>query len=1121
MAIQLAAWAVYAIYAAIAAAFAYGSIAYSKRAAKKAAADQQGFQITRFGTDEPIPIVYGTREVAPVIIYKGVRTISNHGAQNNALFMVAVWCVGEVEAIEQLWLDDITPDNYTGLTYEHRLGTDSQTPPAWFVDGAPDDVSDVPCRGLAVTYIKCQDRKERDRYPRGEPGLKARIKGRRVFDPRDGSRIGSSNPALILRDYLLSPFFGKGLTTAELDDASFVAMATFCDQSVIDQSGSRPMMTCNAIVDTSETLFNNVDDLRESMRGYLIDRGGRLALKIERDEAPVLHLGVDDLADSIKVAAVGKGDRFNRVIIRYPEATARYTTQEAVFPLPGSALDDEWLAEDYGVRQEKTFSFTSIDNYAEALQMAEVLARTSRDGLMVKTTAKPTAMRLEQLDVITLDSQLRGWEAKPFRVMKARLEADGTTELELREHQDSGYPWSSKPNAPAFPDTSLGSPFEVPAVTGLFFELTPESLSFARLSWDDVADRYEVELLDSDSNRLTGATTDDRHYLVQQGVGATLARVRAVGPFAFGQWASIAVNVGVPTEPDSVTVTASANAVTLEPVMGGGLPAGVEFEFWFRGTSPTGQRVLVARSGRHTQGGLQPLTGYHFSVRARNILGVSDWVEVAATTAAGGASNEELRQDLDDLAGVVAAGQADLDAAMDELGAAVSGLDDAVGEIGEGTASGILSMVRAARAERGGVTSAASVRRAEQAIADETSARASAIETVQASIASEASTRSAQVTSLQQAIADESSARASAITGVQAEIDGEASTRSAQVTSLQQAVTDEASARSSADAALQAAVSANGEQLAAATLQLEVISDDVDGLTARAFLGVNALGQVTGIYINGSSSESVIKLLANQLQIVRPSDGKAVFRFDTARQEAVVEGAIQQIGSAYMTLSSPVPFGSSNQFVEWYGPRSLNADGTVKMSDVTESRALSYKKTDGSQYYGGSLSAGVLNSAGNFNLSSANWNSSDWISVVHAGSNGRQKTIIVSAFVCHGAASGAGGDGNQYQGNVTASYPTRTATFRFRLYRGATVVATWTRTVSSTATFFPYIPGDPWPPAAPGTTVVSHYFSIGSQTVTDNSTLTGDIEYRLVIDAQSGDHYAISTGRASIRIAEE
>jgi hypothetical protein len=191
------------------------------------------------------------------------------------------------------------------------------------------------------------------------------------------------------------------------------------------------------------------------------------------------------------------------------------------------------------------------------------------------------------------------------------------------------------------------------------------------------------------------------------------------------------------------------------------------------------------------------------------------------------------------------------------------------------------------------------------------------------------------------------------------------------------------------------------------------------------------------------------------------------------------------------------------------------------MSDVTESRALSYKKTDGSQYYGGSLSAGVLNSAGNFNLSSANWNSSDWISVVHAGSNGRQKTIIVSAFVCHGAASGAGGDGNQYQGNVTASYPTRTATFRFRLYRGATVVATWTRTVSSTATFFPYIPGDPWPPAAPGTTVVSHYFSIGSQTVTDNSTLTGDIEYRLVIDAQSGDHYAISTGRASIRIAEE
>lgn len=58
-------------------------------------------------------------------------------------------------------------------------------------------------------------------------------------------------------------------------------------------------------------------------------------------------------------------------------------------------------------------------------------------------------------------------------------------------------------------------------------------------------------------------------------------------------------------------------------------------------------------------------------------------------------------------------------------------------------------------------------------------------------------------------------------------------------------------------------------------------------------------------------------------------------------------------------LAQGIGFGTTGQFIEWFGPRPSGGD----LSLCSEATATSYRKTDGSAYFGGTLSAGILRNA--------------------------------------------------------------------------------------------------------------------------------------------------------------
>ncbi|MBH0112703.1 phage tail protein [Novosphingobium sp. YJ-S2-02] len=108
---------------------------------------------------------------------------------------------------------------------------------------------------------------------------------------------------------------------------------------------------------------------------------------------------------------------------------------------------------------------------------------------------------------------------------------------------------------------------------------------------------------------------------------------------------------------------------------------------------------------------------------------------------------------------------------------------------------------------------------------------------------------------------------------------------------------------------------------------------------------------------------------------------------DTYRIDATNGRSIMRAGG-YMKVSG-APFGSNSQFLEWYGPEQAN------LANCTEANAIQYLKTDGSAYFGGSLSAGTLKNAGQSSSIASNAS----ISIGPSGSNGNPISVALS-YAC-------------------------------------------------------------------------------------------------------------------------
>lgn len=958
----------------------------------------QAVMVEKQGSDVAIPVVYGTRRIGAIKVHKYVTDASG-GAENEYLHIIAVLCEGEIDAITEVQFGGISENdakwNKSGggkwFTMERYLGAPNQPASASAVSQIPNWTIDHKLSGLAYLYIRIQMDKDQSIW-RGEPEVTATVRGIKVRDQRNNLTAYSENPALQLLDYLTNQVYGKGLSLSRLNQQSFIDSADNADEDLVSDVTineittelSHKRFTSNIVLDTGGSVFNNVSKLLQSVRGSLPIGGGVIRLAVETVGSPVFYFGHEHtdlpnyayITSSIKSKTSRKGDRYNRVIVRFPNRNTNFENDEVFYPADSNPLAQQWLDEDNGVRLEQSFEFEGITNKAEAYQMAEIIAKRSRNAMECTFSASPLSIIVEPGDIVSVTDDTRGWQQKPFRVRQMKLQDDGDCDFELVEHQNAVYPWSGTSYNERVGGTNLGDPANIPAPTGLSIAPDPTFATAGRLTWS-VANNAFIRRFDV---RVLSGTT----LVYSQDV---LAPVFAVPLLAAGSYtiqvyavssigtrsapAAITYALTAPIAPQSITVIASNFELDCRPQLtGAGL--GTQFEFAIGTTE-----VIRGRGANIVFAGLVPATEYTVFARTVNALGTSAWASVIATTTANGSAIVDLiGEDIaatifDDVVAEVNSNlQQTVEQALTDIpnGAEVQQLiDDSIAQVNAAEADDprvqVLHDIMAVIGEQ---ENKAEIKRTDFLIAQEAQVRAAAIIQLNAAdlalftqiqqVSTDLLGNSEALIALQGTVNNPTTGLSAAFTLAQ-QAKTTADGNSSSITTIQNSVNSlDSELTATALIAQQAKVTADGNALALTGLQSQV--NNIDGdlgqaqlslqatinslgqVSARAFLGVTTVtggrAVINGIVVDGTTN--ALEFRANTLRLTNTA-GDVQLYWDSGRGKFVFNGDL--VGANFQTATSGyrAEMGTGS-YPFWYGTGSKTLANALFAVDTSGSVTL-------------------------------------------------------------------------------------------------------------------------------------------------------------------------------------
>ncbi len=525
----------------------------------------QGVLINKASNNAQIPVVYGEREIGITRVF-----VETSGTDNQYLYMAAVLCEGEINSIEEIKIDDkavtwagalahhatvevnnsdsnFYKDGASYIQVETFLGKDGQT--------ASDILSNSTNWGTnhrlrGVAYLAFRFKWNQDIFG-SLPDIKVKIKGRKVFDPRDSSTAFSANSALCLLDYLRNDRYGKGLADSDFESSfsSFATAANTCDTQVTPfSSGSNiNLFETNAVVDTSQKLIENVKKLLNPMRGIFTYNSGVYKLIIEGTGSATYTITSDNVIGGIKINGETKNNKFNRVIGTFVNPDKNFQEDTVSFP----PADDSGLASadqhatmktaDNNTELLGNFDFPAVTSPYQAEELCEIILRRSRDALAVQLTLTSEFLEITVGDIVNLTYATAAFSAKPFRVIDLTINADLTVTVELVEHQDSIYTYATKTQAPTIADTSLPNVNIVQAPASVTLDDTLIEYNDGTVivalditigaSPDNFVDFYQVEYkLSTDSNFIIYAQGSGLNHRVLNVIDQQVydVRVKAV-----------------------------------------------------------------------------------------------------------------------------------------------------------------------------------------------------------------------------------------------------------------------------------------------------------------------------------------------------------------------------------------------------------------------------------------------------------------------------------------------------------------------------------------------------------------------------------------------------------------
>ncbi len=572
--------------------------------------ESRGILLNLESNNAPIPVIYGERKVGGTRVFKATS-----GTGNEFLYVVLVLGEGEVDSINDIYIDDIdsTDARYSGfVTINKYTGTDSQTADSMLVAAGIGWTTAHRLRGVA--YLACRFKWSPDAF-RGEPVLKAMVKGKKVLDTRTSSTAWSDNPALCLYDYLTNARYGKGLAADQLLTSSFNTAADDCEDQVTPYSGGADIdrFTCNAVIDTGRKVTDNVRDLLFGMRGLLPWTEGKYSLLIEGTGSGVLSFGESQIVGGIKVEGTNKRNRFNRAVATFTNPDKNHQDDEVQWPDPGSAEETNLLADDNGFVSKQEIRLRTVTNKYTARDLAKLVVKRSRVAIGASVRLTSEGIEATAGDIISLTHSSPAWSGKLFRIKEMSLHSNGEVSAALVSHDDSVYAWDETSQQAAAPATNFPDPFTVQAPSGLAAASGDAELLIPGdgtvvtrmlVTWNAPSDafvtNYELEFKissESDYTRIVLPGSSLSHYIFPVTDGATYdVRLRSKNIAQAGSsfvtlQHVVAGKSAAPSAPNSFTVARQADGTREFEWVHGSVPADVRVGGGYRIKYQTGGSI--------------------------------------------------------------------------------------------------------------------------------------------------------------------------------------------------------------------------------------------------------------------------------------------------------------------------------------------------------------------------------------------------------------------------------------------------------------------------------------------------------------------------------------------------
>jgi hypothetical protein len=564
-----------------------GSFVLTNKAAQSmglfdsSANELKGQTINVRSSTAPRQLIYGQSLVGGVMFYAATT-----GSNNEYLHTVFGLADHQIQSVEKVYFGDedvgtvsgnVSSGRYSGkariqhkttggTAYSDLVSETSSLTNNW--------TSNHKLTGISSVYVRMQY--DTSIYT-SIPTVRALVKGKLVYDPRTTTTAWSDNPALCIRDYIMSDY-GMRVTADEIDSASFIAAANICDETVTAKTGvTQKRYTLNGVVDTSKSPREVLQDMLSTCAGMLVYSSGKYKLIAGAFSSPVQTITVDDLRGDVQLSCANeKANLFNRVIGVFADSDKLYSATE--YPAIASST---FKTQDGGEELTAQLDLNFTTNVLEAERLAKINLLKSRQGIVVNISCKPTCLNITAGDVVALTIAQLGWSGKYFRVMEWKLNEDIGVDLVLKEEDSTAYDWSTSDAIDGAPNTSLTLIQPQAAPTNL--TATNQNLSLpdgtilpgVHVTWTAVSSAYvtgyELQFkLSTDTvwqSIFTSQTVYD--YAGQQEVALVYnIRVRAIfsdkeGPFSSTINHTLSGDTTAPSAPTSLSAVGAYKTIQL------------------------------------------------------------------------------------------------------------------------------------------------------------------------------------------------------------------------------------------------------------------------------------------------------------------------------------------------------------------------------------------------------------------------------------------------------------------------------------------------------------------------------------------------------------------------------